>query len=110
MSTSETARESSGTLRSFSARRPSAARSVSGRSSGLTDGEPCGGTSCGISLRLLWSLVLDFFLKRLPDGFKTDKPLFVCRFLARRQKARVTVRNLSGGWLLLAAHKSPLHG
>src|SRR5688572_3544455 len=45
MSTSETARESSGTRRSFSARRRSAARSVSGSSNGFTDGEPCGGTS-----------------------------------------------------------------
>ena len=57
------------------------------------------------SLRPLWGLVLGFLLERFPDGFVTNKSLFVWLFLTRRQKACVAVRNF-GDWFLLA-HKSP---
>src|SRR5437868_6515752 len=58
------------------------------------------------SLRPLRGFVFGFLLERLPDCFKTNEAFFVCRFLARRHKACVAIRNF-GDWFLLAAHKSP---
>jgi hypothetical protein len=59
----------------------------------------------GKRLRPFRGFVFGFRLERFPDGFETNKPLFVWLFLTRRQKARVAVRNFSDR--LLLAHMSP---
>jgi hypothetical protein len=59
-------------------------------------------------LRLLRRLVLGFLLERFPDGLVADESLFVRRQLTGREKTRMAVGHLGGGFLFLAHGRSSI--